>query len=139
MNLSSIITDNVTELLVKILEFTERRRRILLQNIKHVDTEGFVPEDLDVAEFAELMTEAISEHIRSKRLLLRDSKNIKFGKGGGFESPPIVDEYAKHLFENDTTKYLELQIEQLSENLINNRVAVELLGQRQGRSRTSSS
>ena len=139
MNLSSIITDNVTELLVKILEFTERRRRILLQNIKHVDTEGFVPEDLDAAEFAELMTEAISEHIRSKRLLLRDSKNIKFGEGGGFESPPIVDEYAKHLFENDTAKYLELQIEKLSENLINNRVAVELLGQRQGQSQTSSS
>ena len=139
MNLSSIVTDNVTELLVKILEFTERRRRILLQNIKHVDTEGFVPEDLDVAEFAELMTEAISEHIRSKRLLLRDSKNIKFAKGGGFESPPIVDEYAEHLFGNDTAKYLELQIEKLSENLINNRVAVELLGQRQGRSRTSSS
>lgn len=134
MNLSSTTTDNVTELLVKIREFTERRRRILMQNIKHIDTVGFVPKDLDVTEFADVMTEAILEHIQSKRLLLRDSENIKFGKGGGFESPPIVDEHAKRLFENDTAEYLELQIRKLSENLINNRVAAELLGQRHGRS-----
>jgi len=134
MNLSSTTTDNVTELLVKILEFTERRRRILMQNIKHIDTVGFVPKDLDVTEFADVMTEAILEHIQSKRLLLRDSENIKFGKGGSFESPPIVDEHAKRLFENDTAEYLELQIKKLSENLINNRVAAELLGQRHGRS-----
>jgi len=134
MNLSSTTTDNVTELLVKIREFTERRRRILMQNIKHIDTVGFVPKDLDVTEFADVMTEAILEHIQSKRLLLRDSENIKFGKGGSFESPPIVDEHAKRLFENDTAEYLELQIKKLSENLINNRVAAELLGQRHGRS-----
>jgi flagellar basal body rod protein FlgB len=134
MNLSSTTTDNVTELLVKIREFTERRRRILMQNVKHIDTVGFVPKDLDVTEFADVMTEAILEHIQSKRLLLRDSENIKFGKGGSFESPPIVDEHAKRLFENDTAEYLELQIRKLSENLINNRVAAELLGQRHGRS-----
>ena len=132
MNLSSKITDNVTELLALILEFTGRRQEILTQNIKGVQTAGFVPRDLDVEKFAELMTEAISEHVRSRRLLLRDSENVKFGLSGSFEVLPIVDEEARQLFENDTGKYLELQIKKLSENLINNRTAAELLGQKQG-------
>ena len=132
MNLSSKITDNVTELLALILEFTGRRQEILTQNIKGVQTAGFVPRDLDVEKFAELMTEAISEHVRSRRLLLRDSENVKFGLSGSFEVLPIVDEEARQLFENDTGKYLELQIKKLLENLINNRTAAELLGQKQG-------
>jgi len=131
MNLSSTITDNIAELLVKILEFTERRHQILTHNIEAVETPGFVPGDLDVAEFADLITEAVSEHIRSKRLLLRDSEHIKFGRGGTFETVPIVDDYARWLFENDTEKYLKLQIDKLSENLINRRTAAELLDARQ--------
>ena len=99
MNLSSKITDNVTELLALILEFTGRRQEILTQNIKGVQTAGFVPRDLDVEKFAELMTEAISEHVRSRRLLLRDSENVKFGLSGSFEVLPIVDEEARQLFE----------------------------------------
>ena len=127
----STITDNVTELLAKILEFTERRHKILIHNIEAVETPGFVPRDLDVAEFADLMSEAVAEHIRSKRLLLRDSNNVKFGPAGSFKAVPIVDEYAKWLFENDSKKYLKLQIDKLSENLINNRIAGELLDLRQ--------
>ncbi len=127
----STITDNVTELLAKILEFTERRQKILTHNIKAVEAPGFVPRDLDVAEFADLMSEAVVEHIRSKRLLLRDSSNVNFGPAGSFQTVPIVDEYAKWLFENDTKKYLKYQIDQLSENLINNRTANELLDLRQ--------
>jgi hypothetical protein len=130
MNLSSIITDNIAELLTKILEFTERRHGVLTNNIKAVETPGFVPRDMDVAEFADLITEAVTEHIRSKRLLLRDSEHVKFGGGGNFETVPIVDDYAKWLFENDTEKYLTLQIEKLSENLINKRTAAQLLDSR---------
>ena len=127
MNISTIITDNIAELLVKIIEFTERRHQILTHNIEAVEAPGFVPTDLDVAEFTGLITEAGSEHIRSKRLLLRDSEHIKFGCGGTFETVPVVDDYAGWLFENDTEKYLKLQVDKLSENLINNRTAAQLL------------
>jgi len=131
MNLSSTITDNIAELLAKIIKFTERRHQVLTHNIEAVETPGFVPRDLNVAEFADLITEAVSEHVRSKRLLLRDSENVKFGPGGSFEAIPIVDDYAKWLFENDTEKYLKLQIDKLCENLINKRTAVEMLDGKQ--------
>ena len=131
MTLSSTVTDNITELLVKITDFTKRRYELLMQNIANLNTAGFIPKDLDVDEFAELITQAISEHVRSQRLLLCDGENIKFGSNGQFESLPIIDEEAKQLFEKNVKKYLQLQVEKLSENLFNSKLAAELLKEKQ--------
>jgi len=131
MNLSSLITDNIAELLVKIVEFTQTRQKILSQNINSVHSFGFVPRDLEVDEFSELLKDAIEEHIRRQRLVLRDTENIKFGVSGSFEVKPVVDEYAKELLEENRDAYLELQISKLLENSLNQRVAAELLRQKQ--------
>jgi len=132
MNLSSLITDNVTELLVKIIEFTQTRQKILTRNINNIYNPGFVPKDLLVDEFSDLMNDAIDEHIRSYRLVLRDTENIKFGVSGSFEAKPVEDKYAKELLEEDIDEYIELQINKLLENSLNQRIAAELLKQRQG-------
>jgi flagellar basal-body rod protein FlgB len=132
MNLSSLITDNVTELLVKIVEFTQARQKILSRNINNIYSFGFVPKDLAVDEFSELLNQAIDEHIRSQRLMLCDTENIKFGISGSFEAKPVVDEYAKELLEERRDEYLELQINKLLENSLNQRIAAELLRQKQG-------
>ena len=133
MDLSLTTIDNITELLVKILEFTQRRHQILMQNIVDINLCGFVPKDLDVDNFADLMSQAISEHLRSRRLLLCDSETTKFGVDGSFESLPVTDEHAKYLLENDKTKYMEFQIEKLSENMLNSKIAAKLLGQKHSR------
>jgi len=132
MNLASLITDNITELLVKIIEFTQTRQKILSRNISNVHSFGFVPKDLEVDEFSQLLNDAIDEHIRSRRIVLRDTENIKFEVGGGFVAKPVVDEYAKGLLEESRDEYLELQISKLLENSLNQRVAAELLRQKQG-------
>jgi len=36
LNLSMLITDNVAELLVKILEFTLRRHKVLAENVSNI-------------------------------------------------------------------------------------------------------
>jgi len=132
MNLASLITDNIAELLVKIIDFTQTRQKILSRNINNVHSFGFVPKDLEVDEFSELLNDAIDEHIRNQRLVLRDTENIKFGLSGSFEAKPVVDEYAKELLEESRDEYLELQISKLLENSLNQRVAAELLRQKQG-------
>ncbi len=83
MNLTSLITDNVTEILVKIIEFTRTRQKILTQNITNVNNPGFLPKELAVNEFSGLLNNALEEHIRNQRLLLRDTDNIKFGVTNG--------------------------------------------------------
>ncbi len=131
MNLTSLITDNITEILVKIIEFTRTRQKILTQNITNVNNTGFVPKELAVNEFSGLLNNAINEHIRNQRLLLRDTENIKFGVKGSFEVKPMVDEHSKELFEENRDEYLEVQITKLLENSLNQRVAAELLRQKQ--------
>ncbi|MHC4658831.1 MAG: hypothetical protein ACYS83_06590 [Planctomycetota bacterium] len=131
MNLTSLITDNITELLVKIIKFTQARQKLLGQNINNIHSPAYVPKDLTVDEFSELLNGAIDEHIRSRRLVLRDTENIKFGINGSFEVKPVVDKYAKVLLEENHDEYLQLQLNKLSENSLNQRIATELLRQKQ--------
>ncbi len=130
MKLSSLITDNITELLVKVIEFTRIRQKILTQNINNIHNPGFSPKDLAVDDFSELLTNALNEHITNRRLVLCDTDSIKFGPSGSFEAKPKVDRNAKEMLEEDRDKYLELQINKLLENSLNQRVAAELLKQK---------
>ena len=127
MNLTLTTTDNIAELLTKVIAFTDQRDKILSENIFKADTAGFIPYDLDTSGFAELMTIAVAEHVTNKRLLLRDSGNIKFQPNGKFDALPVVDKKAKDLIENDRAKYLKMQIKKLSENMLNKKVANQLL------------
>lgn len=131
MNLTLSTTDNITELLVKIIEFTQTRQKILIQNINHCNRYGFIPKDLAVDEFCNLINGAINEHSRSRRLLFCDTKNIKFGDSCRLEVRPTTDEHAQKLLEGNRNKYIELQINKLLENSLNQRAAAVLLRQRQ--------
>jgi len=131
MNLTSLITDNITEILVKIIEFTYTRQKILTRNITNVNNPGFIPKKLAVNEFSNLLNNALDEHIRNQRLIMRDTENIKFGAKGSLEVKPMVDENSKELLEKNRDEYLELQINKLLENSLNQRIAAELLRQKQ--------
>jgi flagellar basal body rod protein FlgB len=132
MNLTTTVTDNIGELLVKIIEFTRVREEVLSGNINDVHVEGFEPRDLADEEFAEALAGAVGGHIRFKRLILRDTDNVKFGANGCFEVRAVVDEYARLLLDRDKEQYLEHQTRKLSENSLNRRVASELLRQKRG-------
>ena len=132
MNLAAMVSDNVTEILVKIIEFTQTRQKILIKNIINVRDFDFVPLELEVNEFSILLNRAIEEHVRNERLFLQDTENIKFGLSGSFEAKPVVDEHSKKLLEEDQNEYLDLQIQKLIENMFNQRVAAELLKNKQG-------
>ncbi len=127
MNLVALVTDNITEALIKIVNFTQTRQKLLIANLNNLHQPDFVPKDLAVEEFSQLMTQAIDEHIRNQRLLLRDTKNFKFGFNGSFKAVPLIDGCAKELLDCNKDKYLKLQIDKLLENSLNQRIAMELL------------
>jgi flagellar basal body rod protein FlgB len=123
--------DNITELLLKIIEFTQTRQKILIQNINQMHTGDFLPKDLPVDEFSNLMALALNEHSNSRRLVFCDGQNIKFGAGGSFDVTPIIDEQGKELIAKDRNEYLRVQINRLLENSLNQKIALELLKQKQ--------
>ena len=131
MNLPTLTTDNITEVLLKILEFTQSRQKILIRNINTMHSKGFAPKDLPVNEFSRLIAQALAEHACSGRLILKDGENVKFGPNGTFEAPPAIDENAKSLFEQNRDEYLHSQIDKMLENSLNQRIAADLLRQKQ--------
>ncbi len=131
MNLLTLAVDNISELLLKIIEFTQTRQKTLIQNINNIHSPGFAPKDMPVEEFSVLLHDAIDEHAQNHRLILRDTETIKFGPNGTFKAKPIVDEYAQELLEEDPDEYMGLQINKILENSLNQQLAAELLRRRQ--------
>ena len=131
MNLQTLATDNITELLLKIIEFTQGRQKILIQNINSTHDCNYVPKDLPVEEFSNLINLALCEHAMNQRLLLRDGQNIKFGANGSFKAIVVTDERGKRLLDTDRNVYLQDQITRLMENTLNQKIAMELLKQKQ--------
>lgn len=132
MNLMSLVTDNIAEILIKIVKFTRTRQKILVRNIINFRDPGFVPEELEVNEFCAVLNNAVDEHVRNRRLVLRDTENIKFDAHGGLELKPIVDEHGIKLLEENRDEYIMRQINKLWENSLNQKLAAELLKQKQG-------
>jgi len=128
----SLITDNITEILIKIVKFTQTRQKILIQNIINAQNPGFVPKELEVNEFSDVLNNAIDEHVQNQRLVLRDTENIKFGTSGSIELNPVIDEHGIKLLEENRDEYIERQINKLWENSLNQKLAAELLRQKQG-------
>jgi hypothetical protein len=129
LNLSSHAEDNVSELLLKIIAFTKTRHDLLSENIKGIRMPGFLPMDLQADEFADVMVQAVEEHVKNERLVLCDSDSITFGPDGMVEAEPVVDERAMDLFQRDIEMYLQHQMGKLRENLLNQKIAMELLRQ----------
>jgi hypothetical protein len=126
------IADNVSDVLMKIICFTRLRRRVLHKNLHQADAGAFVPQDLPVHEFAEILNGALAEHLQHHRLLFRDTPNIKFGPQGTMTIRPVADPQAHALRQTDRDEYTELQINKLLENCLNRRLAEELLRKKCG-------
>ena len=132
MNLMSLVKDNITEILIRIVKFTRIRQKLLIQNIINFQNPGFVPKELEVNEFSEVLNYAVDEHVRNRRLVLRDTENIKFDTPGGIDLKPIIDEHGIKLLEENRDEYIMRQINKLWENSLNQKLAAELLRQKQG-------
>ena len=131
MNITPLISDNISELLTLLIEFMQTRQKILLKNIININVHGFIPKELEVDEFSILLNNAIDEHLKTQRLVLCDTENIKFGLNGKFYVTPVDDEYSKSILNENQDEYLELQMNKLWENSLNQKVAAELLMQKQ--------
>ncbi|MBN1787821.1 MAG: hypothetical protein JW806_05440 [Sedimentisphaerales bacterium] len=127
MDLSSLIRDNIDDILVKIIQFTHIRHDVIQKNIEDCHAEDFVPRRVDVEDFAKVISIALSEHQKSKRLVLCDSPTVSFKADGRLNIKLKVDTAALGLFDRDFDQYMRLQQKRLDENMINNRTACALL------------
>jgi flagellar basal body rod protein FlgB len=135
MDLSSLVRDNIDDILVKIIQFTHTRHSVILDNIRNCQSADFVPRHIDAEDFAKVISIALSEHQRTRKLSLCDSRTVSFSAGGQLSLNPQVDTAAQRLFKEDFDKYICLQKQRLSENMINNKTACALLSHKSGSAR----
>jgi hypothetical protein len=121
------VTDHIQELLVLVVRFTRARRRVLINNLRRMDREGFVPQDLAVEEFTQQLHLAINEHVLRGRLVLRDNPHVRFGARGRLELVPETDCAARDLLRGDPEAYLRDQTQRLFETSLNERLALQML------------
>jgi len=131
MKQQTVAADNITEILVKIVEFTKKRQKILIRNINNIQNKTFIPKDLDADEFSDILSAALYDHQRTGWLILRDGRYTKFGANGTFQVNSLTDTNAKLLLKEKPSEYLQMQIDKLFENSINQRLAAEMLRQKQ--------
>lgn len=124
------VIDNLTDVLHLIIQFTHARRSLLVQNIQQVASKDYTPMDLPAQFFADMLNQALTEHVRRNRLLWRDTNWITFGTGASVTFTAQSDERASCLQKGDPDAYLHYQIRLLLENEINQKVANRLLAHR---------
>ena len=100
MDVALKTTENIAEVLTRILEFTDRRKEILTRNIFDFRNINFIPQDLPSTEFAHCMTRALTEHICRNRLLFCDTNHVQFESDGKFKTDPVMDRQALNLLKN---------------------------------------
>jgi flagellar basal body rod protein FlgB len=127
MDLLSLIPDNLSDVLVKIIRFTELRREVLHDNIHRMDETDFRPMDMPVLEFASALSGAVVGHAESHRLIFRDTDHIQFGSAGSMTIQVRPDECAEALLAVDRSEYIRYQIKRRLENTSDRKVAKELL------------
>ena len=132
MNVPLYASDNITDVLMKIVTFTKTRQKVLTENINNQHKPAFIPHDLPVEEFSNLLNTALGEHTQKKRLLYIDTDNIKFQAQGIFNVKAVPDEHAAQILSASRDEYVELQLSKMMENSLNQKIAMELLKQKEG-------
>jgi len=127
---TTAISDNLIEILLKVLEFTQIRQKILVSNFRDSDKPGFSPTDLPCREFSDILNIALNEQEKSNRLLFIDTNNIKFLRGSRFEARAVPDNYARYLLKISRERYLRFQVDKIIENALNQKFAAQLLRQK---------
>jgi len=127
---TTAISDNLTEILLKVLEFTQIRQKILVSNFRDTDKLGFIPTDLPCREFSDVLNIALNEQEKNNRLLFIDTNNIKFLRGGCFEARAVPDNYARYLLKISRGRYRRYQVDKIIENSLNQKFAAQLLRQK---------
>lgn len=122
--------------LQKLVQFTEARQKLLAHNVANLATPYFKPVDVDVKGFQQQLGEAIDRRRQTGDpsggpLEMRDSSEVRFDEQGNMTFQPRATNQGI-LFHDQNNRDLERTMQDLAENQMAHRVALDLLASRYG-------
>jgi len=127
--------DGALPVLERMVQFTERRHRLLANNIANLSTPFFKPTDLDTESFQRELGRAIDARRRTRTptsgpLPLESTRQMRFHEDGMEVRPqPTHDNI---LFHDQNNRSLERTMQHLAENTMAHNMAIETLRSRYG-------
>ena len=132
------MTDSTTVgLLEKLAIFGERRQELLAGNIANIDTPGYKPRDLPVADFQLALKDAVnSRQTRnsfSAGMTSLSSASERLQQLFPKEMFQAVETQGRNItFQDGATRSIETEVMEMSKNAIMQRFAVELMSAQMG-------
>ena len=116
--------------LERVAQFTEARQKVLANDIANLSTPFFKPTDLDPASFQQALSQAIDQRRSSAQpqsgpLQMRDTDQLNFSTDGIQVIPGNSNQDI--LFHDQNNRSLIRLIQHQTENVLAQRVAVELM------------
>ena len=117
--IESLLSLSSTPVLERMIEFSGRRHRVLVENIANLDTPGYVMKDLPVDAFQAAMRKAIDGR--------RRSRGSELPPMNGRYLMPLVDQHNYVLFHDGNNRSVEKQMAALAENAMVHNGSIEIL------------
>ncbi len=115
--------------LERLIQFAGQRHRLIVNNIANFDTPGYRPTDVSTEEFQQHLGEAIDQNRSSGRPLeMKNTDQIEFSPGSMTLHPTPIGRNI--LFHDGSDRDLERTMQDLVENFLTFRTAIELLRNR---------
>lgn len=133
MFFGTVLNSGGIDVLERVVQFTVQRQRLVANNIANLTTPGFRPTDIDPKSFQQALADAVnrrrgSHHGRWQQLRPRDTRHVAFGRNGISVKPRPVEHNI--MFHDGNDRDLERTMQDLVENVMVHRQAVELLRSR---------
>ncbi|KPK76467.1 MAG: hypothetical protein AMJ79_06600 [Phycisphaerae bacterium SM23_30] len=135
MLIENMLNRGSMPVLQQVLQFTEARHELLVNNVTNFDTVGYKVQDLPVAEFCEALQEAVERRETKgagEALQIKSTKHLHWDREGRLQARPIEIENNNILFHDQNNRFVEKQMSELSKNALLHNVAAELLRQQYG-------
>lgn len=116
--------------LERLVQFTERRHRVLTNNIANLSNPYFKPADLDPRSFQQALSQAIETRRASATptagpLRMNDTQQLTFRPDGIDAQPDLLNETI--LSHDQSNNDLERTMQRLAENTLTHNAAIELV------------
>jgi flagellar basal-body rod protein FlgB len=116
--------------LEQVMNFTEARHEVLVNNISNFDTPGYKVKDLPAEEFFSALREAVTR--RDQRgagdpLTPRSTRNLKWDSLGRLKAQAVELKDNNILFHDNNNRFVEKQLSSMAQNALRHNIAAELL------------
>lgn len=128
VSLASMASRGSTPVLEQVIQFTQARHRVLVENIANIDTPGYRTKQLDAAGFrAELRRAAERRGTPAEPLPLRATNELQWDAAGHLTVAPSLEPAENAMFYDGTNARVERQMSALADNGQTHQLAVEML------------